>query len=104
MAVRFFPHLHDVFCADLSPRSPVGNRRSRGGMICQQRMGQHGNAPDDDVVLADHVAINHAGDLVQPVNPRQRNNSTQCHLCSPLSKRGAVGEILTIIKREGAGA
>jgi hypothetical protein len=62
-------------------------------MICEQSVRQHSHATDDEAVLAHHVAINHSSDLVQPVNSRKRNNSTQRHVFPPLSKRDAVGEI-----------
>ncbi len=93
MAVRFFPHRHDVLCADLSPRSPLCNGLSGSGMIGEQSVRQHSHATDDEAVLAHHVAINHACGLVQPVNSWKRNNSTQRHVFPPLSKRDVVGEI-----------
>ncbi len=93
MAVRLFLHRHDVLCADLRPLGPVGNCGTGGGMICEHCVRQHSHATDDEAVFADHVAINHARGLVEPVNSRKRNNSTQRHVFLPFSKRDIVGEI-----------
>jgi hypothetical protein len=75
-------------------------------MICEHCVRQHSHATDDEAVLADHVAINHACDFVQPVNSRKRNNSTQRHVFPPLSERDAVGEIpaFRITYNYGSGA
>jgi hypothetical protein len=75
-------------------------------MIGEQSVRQHSHATDDEAVLADHIAVNHSCDLVQPVPARKRNNSTQRHGFPPVSERDVVGGIpaFLITYNYGSGA